>query len=181
MFLSDFAYELPSELIAQEPALERSSSRLLAVDRPSRHLYHYQFSKIVHLLSEGCLLVLNDTRVFPARLRGHKESGGRLELLLLRRLPGEDVVWEAMCKGGQNVKMGTRVEFSPDLSGIWLSAPSGQPESSLLKVSFSPPVAGCVNFDQKNEDESKYPVESDVNFPMKIDGIQFIKVIKLAD
>ena len=124
VLLSDFAYELPAELIAQEPALERSSSRLLAVDRPSRHLYHYQFSKIVYLLPEGCLLVLNDTRVFPARLRGHKESGGRLELLLLRRLRGEDLVWEAMCKGGQNVKAGTRVAFSPDLSGIWLSAPS---------------------------------------------------------
>ena len=97
MLLADFDYDLPPDLIAQEPILERTSSRLLAVDRQSCRLSHYRFSGIINLLPPDCLLVLNDARVFPARLRGHKESGGRLEFLLLRRLPGPDETWEVMC------------------------------------------------------------------------------------
>jgi len=123
MLLADFDYDLPPDLIAQEPILERTSSRLLAVDRQSCRLSHYRFSGIINLLPPDCLLVFNDTRVFPARLRGHKESGGRLEFLLLRRLPGPDETWEVMCKGAQGVKVGTRVNFAPKLEGIWTSAP----------------------------------------------------------
>ena len=123
MLLADFDYDLPPDLIAQEPILERTSSRLLVVDRQSRHFSHYRFGDVVNLLPSDCLLVLNDTRVFPARLRGHKESGGRLEFLLLRRLPGPDETWEVMCKGAQGVKVGTRVNFAPKLEGIWTSAP----------------------------------------------------------
>ena len=123
MLLADFDYDLPPDLIAQEPILERTSSRLLVVDRQSRHFSHYRFGDVVNLLPSDCLLVLNDTRVFPARLRGHKESGGRLEFLLLRRLPGPDETWEVMCKGAQGVKVGTRVNFAPQLEGIWTSAP----------------------------------------------------------
>ena len=123
MLLADFDYDLPPDLIAQEPILERTSSRLLAVDRQSCRLSHYRFSGIINLLPPDCLLVLNDARVFPARLRGHKESGGRLEFLLLRRLPGPDETWEVMCKGAQGVKVGTRVNFAPKLEGIWTSAP----------------------------------------------------------
>jgi len=125
VLLADFDYDLPPDLIAQEPILERTSSRLLVVNRQSRHFNHYRFSDIVNLLPPDCLLVLNDTQVFPARLRGHKESGGRLEFLLLRRLPGPDETWEVMCKGAQGVKVGTRVNFAPELEGIWTSAQRG--------------------------------------------------------
>jgi S-adenosylmethionine:tRNA ribosyltransferase-isomerase len=123
MLLADFDYDLPSDLIAQEPVRERSQSRLLRLDRAARQISHYQFSDISQLLPENCMLVLNDTRVFPARLRGHKESGGRVELLLLRRFPGDAETWEVMSKGTQGMKAGSRIIIAPELSGTWATTP----------------------------------------------------------
>lgn len=123
MQLADFDYDLPLELIAQEPAPERSHSRLLRVDRQSGNLSHRSFSGIGGLLPAGCLLVLNDTRVFPARLRGQKESGGRIEVLLVRRLLEQEETWAVLCKGGQNMRAGSRVYFAPELSATWQTAP----------------------------------------------------------
>jgi S-adenosylmethionine:tRNA ribosyltransferase-isomerase len=122
--IADFDYDLPPDLIAQEPVPERSHSRLLRVDRQSGNLSHHAFFDIGSLLPSECLLVLNDTRVFPARLRGQKESGGRIEVLLVHRLPGASEIWEVFCKGGQNVRVGTRVHFAPDLPATWRTAPS---------------------------------------------------------
>lgn len=124
MQLSDFDYDLPLELIAQEPVPERSHSRLLRVGRQSGSLSHHSFFDLGSLLPTGCLLVLNDTRVFPARLRGQKESGGRIEVLLVHRLTGTCETWEVLCKGGQNVRRGARVHFAPDLSATWCTTPS---------------------------------------------------------
>lgn len=140
MLLAEFDYDLPPELIAQEPAAERSRSRLLMLERQSGHIAHHQFVDVVSLLPPGSLLLLNDTRVFPARLRGHKESGGRVELLLLRRLPGEVETWEVMSKGTQGMKAGSRIDVTPELSGIWESAPHDG--RGVLRFSF----AGTENF-----------------------------------
>ncbi|MBI3800120.1 MAG: tRNA preQ1(34) S-adenosylmethionine ribosyltransferase-isomerase QueA, partial [Deltaproteobacteria bacterium] len=123
MRLSDFDYDLPLELIAQEPAEERTASRLLVVDRSTRQLSHYRFSDIVSLLPADCLLILNDTRVFPARLRGRKQSGGAVEVLLLRHVAGEGETWEVLCKGAQGMRAGSRLWFAPELSAEWHSAP----------------------------------------------------------
>ena len=123
MFLSDFDYDLPSELIAQEPAPERTSSRLLVVERRSRQLSHCHFSDLLHLLPPDCLLVLNDTRVFPARLRGRKESGGTVEVLLLHPVAGEGETWEVLCKGAQGMRVGARLWFAPELSAEWCGTP----------------------------------------------------------
>ncbi|MGE0684764.1 MAG: tRNA preQ1(34) S-adenosylmethionine ribosyltransferase-isomerase QueA [Candidatus Binatia bacterium] len=124
MLLSDFDYDLPPELIAQEPASERASSRLLMVDRSNGRLSHYRFAEIMRLLPAECLLVLNDTKVFPARLHGRKETGGAIEVLLLRRAKGEGETWEVLCKGGQNIRLRSRVFFSSALVGQWLEAPN---------------------------------------------------------
>jgi S-adenosylmethionine:tRNA ribosyltransferase-isomerase len=123
MLLSDFDYDLPLDLIAQEPAQERTSSRLLVVDRSTEHFSHHRFSDIVHLLPENCLLVLNDTRVFPARLRGRKETGGIVEVLLLRRAKGEGERWEVLCKGGHGLRAGARLYFPSGVRGDWIEAP----------------------------------------------------------
>ncbi len=123
MLLSDFDYDLPPELIAQEPAAERSASRLLVVDRLSGQLSHHRFSDLVCLLPADCVLVLNDTRVFPARLRGWKESGGSVEVLLLRRVTGPGETWEVLCKGAQHLRGGSRLWFASELWAEWLSAP----------------------------------------------------------
>jgi S-adenosylmethionine:tRNA ribosyltransferase-isomerase len=124
MLLSDFDYDLPPELIAQEPASERTNARLLMVDRSNGRLAHHRFTDIVRLLPADCLLVLNDTRVFPARLHGRKETGGAIEVLLLRRAKGEGETWEVLCKGGQNIRPRSRVFFSAELVGQWIEAPN---------------------------------------------------------
>jgi len=84
-----FTYELPEELIAQQPLAERKASRLLCLDRSSGAVAHRQFTELPGLLQPGDLLVFNDTRVIPARLFGRKRSGGRVEILLERLLPGD--------------------------------------------------------------------------------------------
>lgn len=124
MRISEFDYDLPPDLIAQEPIPERSRSRLLRVDRRSGLLSHHTFSDIGSLLPADCLLVLNDTRVFPARLHGRKSSGGRIEVLLIRRLPGPTETWEVMCKGAQNMRVGARLHFAADLPAVWRTAPA---------------------------------------------------------
>jgi len=123
MLLSDFDYDLPPDLIAQEPAPERTNSRLLVVERHSGRLSHCYFAALLRLLPTNCLLVLNDTRVFPARLRGRKESGGAVEVLLLHRVAEEGETWEVLGKGAQGLRVGSRLWFAPELSAEWLSTP----------------------------------------------------------
>ncbi len=97
MKLADFHYELPAEAIAQEPRERRDQSRLLVLDRQSKTIRHKRFSDIVEFLTPGDVLVLNSTRVFPARLRGRKKSGGKIEVLLLSQ-SGERS-WRALVRG----------------------------------------------------------------------------------
>ena len=111
---ADYDYELPKELIAQDPLAERSSSRLLVLDRNSGAVSHHVFSEIASFLRAGDLLVLNDTKVLPVRLHGVKEdSGARVELLLLKRIPqaADSCVWECLVKPGKKLRKGTRVVF----------------------------------------------------------------------
>ena len=110
MKTSDFYYDLPHELIAQTPLSDRSSSRLLAVDKISGELCHGVFTDILDYLNPGDCLVANNTRVIPARLYGAKEgSGGKIEFLLLNRK--EDDVWEVILKPGKKAKPGARFVF----------------------------------------------------------------------
>src|SRR5216683_1111576 len=98
MHTSDFDYTLPAALIAQEPLPVRDSCRLLRLNRESGRREHLRFSALPSILRQGDLLVLNDTRVLPARLRGHKDTGGQVEILLTRRLSGAS--WLALTRPG---------------------------------------------------------------------------------
>ena len=110
MHLSDFDYELPPELIAQEPVPERGRSRLLRLDRRTGQSTHHTVADLPSLLAPGDLLVVNDTRVYPARLLGHRvPSGGEVECLLLSRL--DDERWEALVHPGQKLKERIRAVF----------------------------------------------------------------------
>ena len=121
MKTSDFYYDLPKELIAQDPLTDRSSSRLLVVHRESGTWEHKHFTDIVDYLKPGDCLVINDTKVIPARLIGeriHKQDGpyrepdgpgARIEILLLKRL--SDTRWETLTKPGKRCKTGDRVSF----------------------------------------------------------------------
>lgn len=110
MDVSQFDFELPEELIAQEPAPKRSGSRLMVVNRENQTVEHRRFPDLLEYLHPGDVLVLNDTRVRPARLVGVKEgTGARIELLLLNPLGGDR--WEALVKPAKRVKEGTVVRF----------------------------------------------------------------------
>ena len=105
----DFWYDLPEELIAQTPLQQRDSSRLLSLDRNSGEIRHRHFYDIIEDLRPGDCLVMNDSRVLPARLLGHRPTGGAVEILLLRDLG--DKQWECLCKPGRKMQIGSRVIF----------------------------------------------------------------------
>lgn len=112
MKLSGFKYVLPEELIAQFPAGQRSDARLLTVDRSSRQISHSVFRRIGDLLDKDDLLVLNTTKVFKARLFAQKETGGRVELLLIRQSAAD--TWEAMISRSKRITQGTRLLLDRD-------------------------------------------------------------------
>lgn len=106
----DFYYELPEELIAQDPLENRSSSRLLVLDKKSGAVSHHVFREITDYLEPGDCLVINDTKVIPARLIGEKEgTGAKIEVLLLKRK--DNHVWETLVKPGKKAKIGAKIEF----------------------------------------------------------------------
>ena len=110
MKTSDFYYDLPEELIAQDPLEDRSSSRLMVLDRESGNISHHIFKDIIDYLNPEDCLVINDTKVIPARLYGVKEdTGAHIEILLLKRR--ENDVWETLVRPGKKAKPGTRLTF----------------------------------------------------------------------
>ena len=110
MKTSDFYYDLPKELIAQDPLEDRSSSRLLHLSMKDGSMEHRHFTDILDYLNEGDCLVINDTRVIPARLYGHKEETGALiEILLLKR--HENDIWECLVKPGKKARPGAKITF----------------------------------------------------------------------
>ena len=115
MRTSEFDYELPDELIAQEPLAERDRSRMLVVDRANRSWRDSSFAEFPAYLNAGDVVVLNNTRVFPARLVGHRVVNGRrgalVEALLVRRIENSANEWEVLAKPGRSLKIGAELEF----------------------------------------------------------------------
>ncbi|MFI3171376.1 MAG: tRNA preQ1(34) S-adenosylmethionine ribosyltransferase-isomerase QueA [Eubacteriales bacterium] len=114
MRTQDFNFELPEELIAQDPLEDRSSSRLLVLDKENGEIEHRAFHNIIEYLNEGDCLVINDTKVIPARLIGEREmTGAKVEVLLLKRQAND--VWEALVKPGKKARPGMRLIFGGGL------------------------------------------------------------------
>lgn len=114
MKLSDFNYDLPEELIAQDPLEKRSDSRLMVVGREDGSIEHKHFYDILDYVNQGDCLVINDTKVIPARLMGVKEdTGASIEVLLLKRK--EEKIWETLVKPGKKAKVGARISFGDGL------------------------------------------------------------------
>ena len=110
MKTSDFYFNLPEELIAQVPVKDRTSSKLMVLDKETGEIEHKVFKDVIDYLNPGDCLVLNNTRVIPARLIGEKlETGGKIEFLLLKRT--EDDTWQALVKPGKRAKIGTKFSF----------------------------------------------------------------------
>jgi S-adenosylmethionine:tRNA ribosyltransferase-isomerase len=111
---SDYEFELPPELIAQEPLADRTASRLMVLHREEERIEHRRFAELVDLIAPGDLLVLNTTRVLKARLLGKRASGARAEILLLK--PVGEHIWEAMVSPGGKIRPGRRIEIGDDFS-----------------------------------------------------------------
>ena len=140
MRTDDFDYHLPPELIAQTPVEPRDASRLLALDRATGRVEHRQFADVLELIPPGAVLVLNRSRVIPARLYGRRKgSGGRVELLLLRR--EEEGVWQALGKPGRSLRPGSVVALeAPDTS----AAPGNAAIANIPGLRSSNPVEAEV-------------------------------------
>ena len=113
MKVDEFNYDLPKELIAQTPYDKRDEARLLVLDKKTQTLEHKIFRDVIEYLNPGDCLVINDTKVIPARLYGKKDTGANVEFLLLKRLHGDE--WEAMVRPGNKLKPGSKVEFGEGL------------------------------------------------------------------
>lgn len=116
MDLKHFSYELPQSLIAAYPSRERQESRLLVLERKTGGIIHSVFSELKNLLDPGDLLVLNDTKVFPARLKGTKDSGGKVEVLLLERFPHRRSFWVALIDTTKKPRVGSEIHFGESVS-----------------------------------------------------------------
>ncbi len=131
MKTSDFYYELPKELIAQTPVEPRDSSRLMVLKRETEKIEHRHFYDILDYLNEGDLLVCNDSRVLPARIFGVKETGARVEFLLLKQISGNR--WETLCKPGKKAREGAEFIFG---DGIMKAKIAGVTEDGNRIVDF---------------------------------------------
>ena len=133
MKLTDFDYELPPDRIAQVPLQRRDASRLMVIDRSTREFHHTHFSKIGEYLPDSSLLVLNDTKVIPARLIGNKSiTGGKIELLLIEEKKQD--TWEVLAKPRRSLRVGTQIEFG---DGILMGEVVDKPEEGNCLVHFT--------------------------------------------
>lgn len=159
MKTSDFNYNLPQEFIAQTPVEPRHSSRLLVLRRDCPELEHTTFWNIAGYLKKGDLLVINQTRVIPARIFGRKETGGKAELLLLRRV--DELTWESIV-GGKRVLVGRKISFEngptatimEDLDGPRRLVRFDQPVEKYLEQCGHMPLPPYIH--EKLEDPERY-------------------------
>lgn len=138
MQLNDFDFELPEELIAQHPASQRDASRLMCLDRRKQTISSQLFIDIFAHFKSGDVLVINDTRVIPARLLGRKRTGGKVEILLVRKAVGRaNEEWFCLTKSAKTLQPGTCVELADDLTAEILDAPC--PTTPYRRVRFVTP------------------------------------------
>ena len=118
MLISEFDYHLPEELIAQKPLEKRESSRMLAVNRAEKSFTDEQFFNLPKFLKKGDLIVLNNTKVFPARIYGETETGAKVEIFLVREV--ENGTWETLARPAKRLKIGRKIVFNENLSATIL-------------------------------------------------------------
>ena len=112
MKLSDFIYDLPGGLLAEKPSIDREDCRLMVLDRSNQSISHHTFKDIINFFDEGDNLVINNTKVFPARLYGNKEkTGARIEVFLLRELNAEQRLWDVLVDPARKIRIGNKLYF----------------------------------------------------------------------
>ena len=115
MKLSDFNYDLPKKLLAEFPSENRDESRLMVIDRKDQTIEHHQFKDLINYFEEEDVLILNNTKVFPARLYGNKEkTGARIEVFLLSELNKEQRLWDVLVDPARKIRIGNKLYFGDD-------------------------------------------------------------------
>jgi len=162
MQLSDFNYDLPEELIALYPQAQRSASRLLCLDRENGAITHRIFSDLPHLLNENDLIVFNNTKVMPARLHGHKASGGKVELLIERITDSHRAVCQI--RASKAPKPGSRISIADDVwlevegreNSFFIITSMGEPLFELLEAHGHMPLPPYIARDDETFDRERY-------------------------
>jgi len=165
MKVEDFDYDLPDELIAQYPAERREKSRMIVLDRSKEDLRETMFGNFPRYLQEGDLLVINETKVIPARLYGQKMSGGRVEIFLVRRL--EDRIWTAMVRPSRRVRPGMFIYVGGEqlpieilgrlARGEWkVALPKAMSERKFIDQFGHMPLPPYIKRADEEEDRERY-------------------------
>lgn len=150
MLISDFKYELPEELIAQNPLEKRESSRMLIIDRNEKTYRDQRFYEFPDFLKKDDVLVLNNTKVFPARLFGASETGAKIEVFLVREI--KEQIWETLARPARRLKAGKKIIFGENLTATVLE----KTEEGRVRVKFD--VGGGGDFDQILETIGQMPL-----------------------
>lgn len=166
MLVKDFDYHLPPELIARHPAAERDASRLMLLDRRAGTVGEDLFRNIAAYLAPGDLLVMNDTRVIPARLFGRKSSGGRAEIFLLRRCEGKTELWSCLLRASKGFREGLVVTLAAGMTATvrsrlnadsWLLEFGGaEPFDAWLEREGRMPLPPYLQRDDEEQDRERY-------------------------
>ncbi|MDP4865509.1 MAG: S-adenosylmethionine:tRNA ribosyltransferase-isomerase, partial [Crocinitomicaceae bacterium] len=115
MKLSEFSFDLPNELIAEYPSENRDEARLMVINREKNTIEHKLFKDIVNYFSEGDVMIMNNTKVFPARMYGNKEkTGAKIEVFLLRELNRESLLWDVLVDPARKIRIGNKLYFGED-------------------------------------------------------------------
>ena len=172
MKLSDFSFELPNVLLAQRPSAGRDESRLMVLNRADKSISHHTFKDVINFFDEGDVMVLNNTKVFPARLFGNKEkTGARIEVFLLRELNEEQRLWDVLVDPARKIRIGNKLYFGNDDSLVaevidnttsrgrtlrFLFDGSYSEFRSKLKELGQTPLPKYINRPIEEEDEERY-------------------------
>ena len=167
MKLSDFQFELPQSLLAQRPAPDRDESRLMVLDRKNESIEHHTFKEVLNFFEEGDVMVLNNTKVFPARLFGNKEkTGARIEVFLLRELNEEQRLWDVLVDPARKIRIGNKLYFGEDDSLVAEVIDNTTSRGRTLRFLFD---GSYSEFRKKLKELGQTPLPKYINRPLEED------------
>ncbi len=165
MKLSHFMYELPTELIAQHPTINRDDSRLLVLHRDSGKIEHRMFHEVLDYFQEGDVMVMNDSLVFPARMYGNKEkTGAQIEVFLLRELNSESRLWDVLVDPARKIRIGNKLYFGEDDELVAEVIDNTTSRGRTLRFLFDGPYDA---FRQKLKDLGETPIPKYITRPVE--------------
>jgi len=185
MRIEEFDYNLPKSLIAQYPSPRRGESRLMVLSRTRSAIEHRNFGELPEYLRSGDLLVMNNTRVLPARLIGNKETGGKVEILLVPSWNGATGEWEVLIRNSEKVRSGTRIQFGQEAYGELkkvkagrgkMTFPEGGPIEDLLRNFGHIPLPPYIKREDEPLDRDRYQTviaEKDGSIAAPTAGLHF--------